>query len=266
MKEGDTVYDIDGNENILLFAIPGGGFVVEPVYEGPGKPWRGDACFTDRVFIDPPIRRAHAESAAAEAKLAEVQRQLRDATRKLNDVVESYENRVSRLSKRDAALKRIDDFLDGKITHFVVVNWSELTILPIEEMVSEGYCHEPKLLTLFGKTGSLEWRLNDYSDGSGSDRTCYPCCSQEDAVSKVAELIQEAVDDWRAVPEPTSCARIIKAKSAAIHYGMEFPADVLEYLSARAIADCEKCVADRQKKLDDAKKRLDELRVSNVRP
>jgi len=50
MTKGDTVYDIDGNANILVAEIPERGFVVEPIYEGPDSPWQGEPVFIERVF------------------------------------------------------------------------------------------------------------------------------------------------------------------------------------------------------------------------
>lgn len=49
-----------------------------------------------------------------------------------------------------------------------------------------------KLLSLFGRSdGDLEWRLNQYSDGSGCGSTVYPCTSYDQALDIVREWFAE---------------------------------------------------------------------------
>lgn len=52
-----------------------------------------------------------------------------------------------------------------------------------------------RLLTLYGMSkGNLEWKLNQYSDGSGNNATTvHPCCSYEEAIEKLTEILNSKV-------------------------------------------------------------------------
>src|SRR5262249_25554574 len=131
-------------------------------------------------------------------------------------------NRQTRIRTHEA-LKRLDDFLAGNITHAVRARYSGISIGTFAEVFEEGgrYDKGVKLLTLFGdKKCGLSWHLNDYRDGSGSYTEIFPCTSLEDAkavaqskldalfdlarrgerVSYLSEHIASALKDGLAVP------------------------------------------------------------------
>lgn len=106
-------------------------------------------------------------------------------------------------AKQFEALALIEDFLRGRITHFVICDYSRVLVKSREEALDtrddyDRWSKELKLLTLFGKTnGSLQWRLNRYSDGSGSGTDVFPCTSLEAAQAKAAEIIEGRFEEIR---------------------------------------------------------------------
>lgn len=119
------------------------------------------------------------------------------------------------------------DFISGKITHAVAINYSEFTILTIEELLisEDGYSYHKnieglKLLSLFGtkyesgrcfrfkekKKGEsfdfyrdqqtskfdFNWKIHRYWDGSGqTEMAIIPCRSMDEAIKVVDQLIAD---------------------------------------------------------------------------
>lgn len=123
--------------------------------------------------------------------------QLQEDKVKLMDSITSVEaENAERLKKykQYKQLENIDDFLNGKITHYVCLSWN-LKIVCREDDTCEYDKGNTKLLTLFGKSnGGLQWRLNDYSDGSGSNEHVVPCTSYEEALTIMQSHIKHRTE------------------------------------------------------------------------
>lgn len=122
------------------------------------------------------------------------------------------------------ALRYIDDFIGGKITHYVFIPkyGANLEILPIQKTKDrDGWSDKFKLLTLFGcSDGSLSWEINKYVDGSGSSQTVIPARSQEEAEDQAKNhLLQSIADDTYADWDKVLQARKI---------GLAIPSDYVE--------------------------------------
>lgn len=91
------------------------------------------------------------------------------------------------------ALQHVFDYIDGKITHYVMDDYSGPRIVAFGDTKAE-YAKVrdgKRLLSLYGDSqGNLQYRLSHYSDGSGGSVECYPAMSYEEAVQKCAELIE----------------------------------------------------------------------------
>ena len=136
-------------------------------------------------------------------------------TKKLLREAEDATKKRLKLVKQDRALERIEDFLEGKITFFVEQPysycWSRAPyIIKASDAKTKdgGYYNDAlKLLTLFGKSdGNLEWGLNKYSDGSGSNVLVYPCVSYAEAIKVIIRLFtthENAVNDPESKEKPS---------------------------------------------------------------
>ena len=118
--------------------------------------------------------------------------QLRSERQGLVSESDALRERVS----KHAQLENVFDFIDGKVTHYVVYNMWHPKILRFEDAVSDFGKRLPRLLTLYGQSdGDLSWMLGQYSDNSGGDCEVCPCLSHEEAIEKLSEFLQQRMDD-----------------------------------------------------------------------
>ena len=96
-------------------------------------------------------------------------------------------------------------FLNGEITHLVIDQY-KYSIETLVDAVSpnDRYDDDIKLITLFGRSkGELEFRINDYSDGSGGNKTILPCGSFQEAKIALERRIKDRTEsggvDYRMV-------------------------------------------------------------------
>lgn len=116
---------------------------------------------------------------------------LGESKRELEKVAKENQKKYERIDK----LKRLNDFIDGKITHYVILSmYTRESIVDFKDAKCMGDKRDLKLLTLFGNSkGELNWKLNQYSDGSGCNSEVIPCTSYEEAVKELEEFIDEEV-------------------------------------------------------------------------
>lgn len=167
-----------------------------------------------REIFDERIKELRSEIAAAEFKLDETK----------SDILDAMKERVRLVTKlaQVPALKRIEDFIEGRMTHFVLIEYRyEIkTLAELKESVD--HRRDTKLLTLLGTTkGDLQWRINQYSDGSGSQYEIIPCASIEEAQEVRASRIQA---DMLA---PASDRKFLTAVEAAFQCNVPVDADTM---------------------------------------
>lgn len=220
-KKGDTIFNLQGEAAEAVMPHPDqSGWMVHPFYEA----HEGEDTYTERgplthwpkVYAEPPVEVKNQTIIELDAKIAEKREELRvmGSTRYQIQIHEKEDKkRLEKLAMRSAALTRLEDFLDGKITHYVKTEtWDsqneigrkwDITEVEKERCGDDGYDRRLKLLTLFGSSdGNLEYRLNRYSDGSGSSSNLvYPCCSLEEAQRVAREKVLRQLEVWTAEPE-----------------------------------------------------------------
>ena len=121
--------------------------------------------------------------------------------------------------------------------------------------------HQLKLLTLFGRAdGSMGWRVNRYSDGSGGDKDIYPCISYEDAKGFLETKIKEEIETNEANKRPDHVTRyMIEAKKK---YGLCMPSEgkIKEYYK-KAANDLSEVIEKDKEKINKKCKELEDLRI-----
>lgn len=267
MKRDDLVYDDSGREYEFMAEIPGDGFLVRPVYgEGPESAWGVEPTFIEKVYAEPPVQKLLVEVQHAKATLANLRDEIKTAKQELSRVGTEYQAAVNKLAERNEALKRIGDFLDGKITHYVFLRYGNITVWEREKATSEierSYRNPGfKLLTLYGKTGCLSWGLNQYSDGSGIDTVCVPCVGYDDAMRVVQDEINNALHEWREDNRRTN--RVSYAMQAARDFGLKFPSDVVAVLEQERIQRQREAVEKARKDLEAVERKLKELESNGI--
>lgn len=270
-QSGATVYDLHGRAGIYV-ARAAGGHIVEPIYdvEDDDEPRYGNAETWSEAFAKPPTERLHAEVAAIEQKLIAAHLQLEDvrAARRQQDA--EHAARLERL-KKHAHLSRIDDYVEGRITHFVVQSrYSDaITIKTFEELAKQGDRRgRMPMLVLYGdpysdwerRMRTSEWCL--MSDGPESG--VMPCSSFEEATAKAQVEVDKTFNDWRKDPKSNyGHSKLVSMARSALASGLQVPPDVMVEVERRerAHADsvverCKTELARAQQALDEAQSRL----------
>jgi hypothetical protein len=200
----DTAF-LERGDEVIYVAQAGSQHVVIPVYEEreDREPEYGEPILVKTVYSEPPVGKRF-------ARIAELDEQIRQAHAALTGIKaetrEANKERDALLGrlKQNNALKRIDDFLAGNLTHFVLHGESYVKVLPTAEALKngngdnrDGYDRSLKLVSLFGDTkGDLEWRINEYRDGSGSSwKSAVPFTSEEEATAFAVELMSKKLND-----------------------------------------------------------------------
>lgn len=211
------------------------------------EPYAGDPQLVGRVFDTPPTERKAERVQELEERKLQLLRDVDEKQRELNGL-EVGEKRLAALAAKDAALGRVCNFIDGKITHYLLSEWNGYKILEAAADGSLPYLSEygreegTKLLTLFGQSGgTFAWKLNRYSDGSGSAITCEPFGSLEAAKAR----LQEAIDDYGTV-SGSDRQRLI---TAAQEHGLNIPPDLAREVAQGEVAAAQKGVAVRRETL-----------------
>lgn len=171
------------------------------------------------LFDEPPRIKFHSEIAKLQDRLNDLRGQLRAQQREIAAFEEADAERIAKL-KQHKGLEQLEDFLAGRITHFVECECEPPRIIPSKN-AKRSYNHRTlKLLTLFGDSkGNLAWSLNSYSDGSGYSITVVPCTSYEAAIRETKKrfaLHESDVLDPKSRFEPSR-----KWLEQAEEYGIE---------------------------------------------
>ena len=203
-------YDTQGNEFIIAGEVDGIAVGYERYDDGEGNEIRGELrVFDCELYENPPTIRQH-------EKLAKLNAQISDAYSRLNQVrtelqvIETAGKERMEFLKQYKGLERLEDFLEGRITHFVMGDYGPPKLLTLDEAMGQNEERynlrgKYKLLTLFGDSKKeLNWRINEYRDGSGIDRTAVPCTSYDEALDVYREKIAEHEADAKENPRVIS--------------------------------------------------------------
>lgn len=265
-KSGDTVFDIHGREASYL-ALGADGHVVRTVYEHDhyDEPRYGGPEIWREIYRTPPTAKLHGEIAALQNRLA-IERADLDAIRKMRrDEDTEYAQRVSS-RKQFAQLQKLDDYIAGKITHFVVAqDYSEaLTIEPFESFIKsdeDRYERKLRLLSLYGDSkGNLAWHVDRYSDGSSSSNHGFywPATSYEEALQKAHEWLCGRYEEVRKA-EPGRRGRALTYAAGAEKLGLAVPEDIAAWVAAMKATQRESNLKSARAELEKAKQKLREL-------
>jgi hypothetical protein len=234
-NKGDTVYNIHGQQGAYI-ASYGGSHLVAPEYEGGdyGEPHWGAPEEWREIFSTPPTVKLEAKVDELDKLITEKREELKRVNKELDECGRKYQEQLKKL-KQHLALKRIEDYLDGKFTHFLQVpGYGAPTLISKDDALKgvdgyDRYNRDMKLLTLFGTTkGDLQWRINRWGDGSGGETNVYPCESEEEAIAIVRKLYAEAVEEWRA-QEKKHYGRALEWANTVSWNWIDVPQDVKDY-------------------------------------
>ncbi len=252
-KKGE-VYLENGRRAWLVGSV-GKRFVVRPMWDGAeewteweDEPPAAETEIVDRIYDTPPQEAYHEEIKALRDRIRSLRSTLDDLMKEIRDGKRERDALIEKLAQIPA-LRRIEEHIEGRFTHFVVAGWNGPRIMTREAALeSEGAAcsaaSDTKLMVLLGKSnGHLEWHINQYRDGSGGwGSAVYPCRSEEDAVEKIQEILS-ALPERR--PEKVEYGLRVEGKvRAADEYGLEIAPWTREYLREISIATAKENLAE----------------------
>lgn len=231
-KQGDTVFDIHGREATYL-ALGADGHVVQTVYEHDeyDEPLYGQPEVWRDIYRTPPTPKLHVEIADLEAKIGAARTELNQIREQRREEDREYAAMINQ-RKQFTQLQKLDDYIAGKITHFVVQrSYSDSVVIETFDSfiksTEDRYERKLRLLSLYGDSkGNLSWNVDRYSDGSGNESGYYwPATSHEEALQKASEWLEGRYAEWRKATDHTRHKSAAYAACAA-SLGLVVPDDV----------------------------------------
>lgn len=266
-KPGDQVFSPWGAAAEYVCNVPAQGHIVLPFYDGPddGAPILGEATCWSAVYEKPPTEVLNKEI----AQLVETKNALHDEVATLREERYAMEQgskaRMAKLQRHEK-LKRLEDFLDGKLTHYAVIpDYGSPSVMAVADAKSDEsrFSSATRLLSLFGQSnGDIAWRLHRYSDGSGSSSMdVVPCCSEAEAIKAIRERSEVVFDAWlkgkRSYQEEGCKAGGFATVST--QFGFSVPPELVEWEHTASISNAEDVVKKAKVALDAAQAKLNAL-------
>lgn len=249
-KVGEEYYTKEGQKCGLVYIIDEGFLINLAYFDELGVVFFSHKLdFIDKLFEEAPIAYIEENIAKKQSYLKELKEKIflsETTLLKLNRSIEKEKEVIEHLKPRNYVLKGIEDFLDGKITHYAVNRGYSREILNLDSVTDE-FRNGQRLLCLFGKSdGNLMWGLNQYKDGSGFFHDVTPCCSLEEA----KEVIKKSI-----TPDNIRCSDIRLAKE----YGIEINQKKLDAYNTRTRAGINKDISELESDLIKKRKMLLDL-------
>lgn len=259
-RAGDTVYGHDGAMAIYVSPAQGSGHIVQPLIQDGDGVTEPESYFADGVAIWPsvypsaPLQKLDAEIAAKAEKLEALRREIAQAEQERHKSLRDQQAVRDRL-KTHEALVYLDDFLNAKITHYVVEVDGQLKILDTEAFGKErSFGYSERVLSLVaavrGGKNALDWSIKIENGYGSREISAFP--DEEKARAHAHALITEKMT--KAAASLRRDGYLSTAESAlrnAQALGMEPLPELLA-----AIRDCHIKVA--QQKAEAARKSLAE--------
>lgn len=270
---GGTYFTAQGEKVYLDAITTGGKFVVSQImrfsdygddfYEdvGPSK-------VVDKIHANAPVAVLDERFAEAQSRLDEIESQYSKRFSEVTNAEREIKDRLAKLKKYQG-LELLEDFIDGKITHFVVCESEysiDLRIKTATEAIEKGGSHDDrwdktlKLVTLFGKSnGDLQWKVNRYYDGSGDHKQIWPCRNEDEARQTMSAIYQKMVDDHFQTATEDRPYWFITGYEKAVSAGLEQKPEVTERYRKLKKAELLKQEAAARTELEKAQAKLDAL-------
>lgn len=201
-KAGQEIYLTDGRLARYVAAYENNQHIVCPLVEDENDViYEEEPRTVSTVFKTAPSGLYNKEIKQAQKDLGDLQKRAIEASKTLHEA-EDAKRRQTAVFARVAALQRLEDFIEGRITHVLMGNYGGLNLQTLGEAIAsteDRWSKKFKLVSLYGNSnGDLQWRVNYYSDGSGSGNvTLVPFLSRESAVEYAVGLCNRAIKEWR---------------------------------------------------------------------
>lgn len=201
-QNGQAVFLGDGQE-VEYIAGHTGEHVVRAILNAEDEePRYGRPLTVYEVFAEAPVAKYNDQVVKAREELAAIKAALTAAREEKRQLETEAKARAASFA-RHRALDRLEDFVEGRITHVVVESTYNASIQTFEQAFTDtdhrGRVDGIKLVSLLGRSnGDLTWNVNRYYDGSGSNTTIHPARSFEEAKEIWLGVFEHAMAEYRA--------------------------------------------------------------------
>jgi len=259
--QGDRVYNLSGHEGEYVGKIENGPYLVRPILEC----YNEDRSYTDlghlqewtEIFDRAPVELIDGRISMKEAQLAEIQAKLDERQKEIRDTEQQYRVRLELLKKHES-LQLLEDFMEGRITHYVLKSeyGGKPSIMEVTKSVPTDrddhdarYYKRIKLLAFTGKLhgDQAQWTLSSHSKyfWDSSERV-HLCRSYEEALVVIGKLCSDAWDELRSSDHPSPSSWI----EIATKYGIAIPEDILTLKKEFALKSANEQIARFLKELE----------------
>lgn len=230
-------------------------FVVTSLLDSPAKSWK-------EKELDRLESRYERESKAWETKIYQLIKEKESAYAALSNRVKWLRNvaKEPQMKSLNIVLNTIADFMDGSVKWVLINDWSYGYVLEkfddngisnIMNNTESGDCGSMRLLSLFGDSnGNFDFKVSNYSDGSGSDKRVLFFRSRDEALKHIQDKINNKSE--------YNCSDLETLKKYQLNIDMEKYNKYQEGL----IKNSSKRIEDLKISIENEKKVLEKLKSS----
>jgi hypothetical protein len=272
-------YTKDGKKVEIISQINNLQFIVREVFFSGDKEFTAGENLVVNCLLDEPAESfLQRQEKSLQRRIEEQNKEIEESKQKLAKLGETFDRKylITKILKsyQDIdinEMKTFVDFITGKIKYVVFVDWKSYEIVDFEEAIAEkgkNRLEGLKLITLFGVNKALErkfdtnkkielnWRINQYSDGSGSSTGIHPFNNYKEAVSFVAERIKKEIKEGITQNRVNGLSRSI---TNAQKYNIKIASKDVKCIINFEKEELKKQIATKKKEKTELKKRLQSL-------
>ncbi len=216
------------------------------------------------IFAKSPHEVIDAEIAAKNRELVKLSAEVDNLRGQKRIAEKEIAERAARFAKHDQ-LKSLDAFLTkGAIIGYVTDSgYYGVSTVKMEDTKNDRYRDEFKLLSLFGRSdGNLEWKLNEYYDGSGNWTKVIPFTTEEERRAGILKMFEERFENWKK-SENKPYASVSCVESATKH-GVPVPDEIRQCYAVAKTAEYAASLLQAEKAVTEAQAKLEKIRTEGT--
>lgn len=271
IERGTRVWLKDGRQALYEALLPDGRHLVmgESCVYGYAEeePWiePTELLTVEAVYRKKPVAIIDEEIAAKREEIAALEQAIADLVAEGAAKQKEQEAELGVLGKI-IGLETLKMVAKGAITHIVEEKYGKWGVFSKEDKKNERRSVDSafKLLTLWGRTGGdFEWKINEYSDGSGSDYRAWPFGSEEEAKAfcrlKILEAIETAADLIAGGDPPNNSYNLANTVACAKQFEIDVPPAVREFCRERKRGEINRQIKDLEGRMATYRDQLEKL-------
>lgn len=216
----DFKYTSDGKKVVIVGKLNAQETIVQEIFVSGGSEIPSGEHFVVKGLHDAPAESWKAKNLRElEERYERTKRQLEakesEAAKRLNLAIAKATEKAKCLlafadNSDDSQLETLRAFLAGEITHYAclfydpcIITSDDTSLFQTDSNYGNTRLEAMKLVSVFGSSGGkLDYRINDYRDGSGSSKPIIPCRSYAEALSHLQRHCDQQIEGYKASDSP----------------------------------------------------------------